>query len=116
MFLGTHELIEYHNCDTEILKDSNKIKEILMSSDSLGNATIVNSMFHSFSPFGVTGVLVISESHISIHTWHEYRYCAVDIFSCCDKLDNEIIKENLSTELRSSNFESRLINRGNTLN
>jgi S-adenosylmethionine decarboxylase len=49
-------------------------------------ATIVDVVFHEFNPFGISGVVVIAESHLSIHTWPEYRYAAVDIFSCGDTL------------------------------
>jgi len=113
MYLGSHELVEFYNCDEDILKDSDLIKRIFIESAKLGNANIVNSLFHSFSPYGVTGVLVIAESHMSIHTWHEFNYCAVDIFSCCDKLNNKIVLEDLKDKLFSSRYESKLINRGN---
>lgn len=113
MYLGSHELVEFYNCDEDILKDSDLIKKIFIESAKLGNANIVNSLFHSFSPYGVTGVLVIAESHMSIHTWHEFNYCAVDIFSCCDKLNNKIVLEDLKDKLFSSRYESTLINRGN---
>ena len=113
MYLGSHELVEFYNCDEDILKDSDLIKRIFIESAKLGNANIVNSLFHSFSPYGVTGVLVIAESHMSIHTWHEFNYCAVDIFSCCDKLNNKIVLEDLKDKLFSSRYESTLINRGN---
>jgi S-adenosylmethionine decarboxylase len=56
---------------------------------------------------------VIAESHMSIHTWHEFNYCAVDIFSCCDKLNNKIVLEDLKDKLFSSRYESTLVNRGN---
>lgn len=112
MYLGSHELVEFYNCDKDILKNSNLIKKIFIKSAKLGNANIVNSLFHSFSPYGVTGVLVIAESHMSIHTWHEFNYCAVDIFSCCDKLNNKIVLENLKCELISDKYISKLINRG----
>jgi S-adenosylmethionine decarboxylase len=113
MYLGSQELVEFYNCDEDILKDSDLIKKIFIESAKLGNANIVNSLFHSFSPYGVTGVLVIAESHMSIHTWHEFNYCAVDIFSCCDKLNNKIVLEDLKDKLFSSRYESTLVNRGN---
>ena len=50
-------------------------------------ATIVKSVFHTFNPWGVSGVIVIEESHLTIHTWPEYKYAAVDLFTCGDMLD-----------------------------
>jgi len=66
------------------------VKKALVEAAKRAHATIVDVVFHEFNPFGVSGVVVIAESHLSIHTWPEYRYAAVDIFSCGDILKPEV--------------------------
>ncbi|MCD6443029.1 MAG: adenosylmethionine decarboxylase, partial [Thermotogae bacterium] len=80
--LGRHLLAEFYDCDPNILRDLETIREYLKEAAEVANATIVNWTFHQFSPQGVSGVVVIAESHLAIHTWPEYRYAAVDLFTC----------------------------------
>jgi S-adenosylmethionine decarboxylase proenzyme len=86
--LGNHILLEFHGCSTN-LKDSAKVKEILLKAAKVSQAHIVDSFFHQFSPHGVSGVIVISESHYAIHTWPEHEYAAIDLFSCSEDLRTE---------------------------
>ena len=67
--LGNHILIEFMNCDPEILNDVAKIEKNMVDAASKAGATVINSTFHHFSPYGVSGVVVIQESHLAIHTW-----------------------------------------------
>lgn len=85
--LGKHYLIEYYNCDPQVLNHQTSIQEILLEAARLSGATVLEHSFHKFSPQGVSGVVVIAESHISIHTWPEYRYAAADIFTCGTNVD-----------------------------
>ena len=110
--LATHLLIELYDCNPKILNDSNQVKDIFINAAKKGKATIVNDLFHEFSPHGLTGVLVITESHLSIHTWPEFNYAAVDVFSCDDKLDGYKIKQILEEKLNSKKVEAKIINRG----
>ena len=110
--LATHLLIELFDCDSKILNDSNLVKDIFIKAAKKGKATIVNDLFHEFSPHGLTGVLVITESHLSIHTWPEFNYAAVDVFSCDDKLDGDKIKQILEKKLKSKEVYTKIINRG----
>ncbi len=84
--LGRHLLLELYDCSSEILKDLETVRTALVEAAKRAEATIIDVVFHEFNPFGVSGVVVIAESHLSIHTWPEYRYAAVDIFSCGDAL------------------------------
>ena len=84
--LGRHSLLELFDCNLEVLKDLEAVKGALVEAARQAQATIVATTFHEFNPFGISGVVVITESHLSIHTWPEYRYAAVDIFSCGDGL------------------------------
>jgi S-adenosylmethionine decarboxylase len=88
--LGTHLLVELKNCNPEILKDLNSVKTILVDAAKKANATIVDVTFHEFSPFGISGVVVIAESHLTIHTWPEYGFAAVDVFTCGETIQPEI--------------------------
>jgi S-adenosylmethionine decarboxylase len=85
-----HLLVELRDCNSKILNDLKKVEEILVGAAKAAKATIVKSHFHQFSPFGISGVVVIAESHLSVHTWPEYGYAAVDIFTCGDTLKPEV--------------------------
>ncbi|HHG86331.1 MAG TPA: polyamine aminopropyltransferase [Bacteroidetes bacterium] len=85
--LGRHIIVEYYGCDGNILNDVAVIEKSMLDAAKAADATVINSTFHHFSPFGVSGVVVIQESHLAIHTWPEYGYAAVDIFTCGDSVD-----------------------------
>lgn len=106
--LGRQILVEFYKCNADILKDIDKIETAMLTACRLAKATIVRHTFHEFSPFGVSGVVVIAESHVAIHTWPEYNYAAVDIFTCGETIDPWIIYKYLEGEfqsLQSSNME-----------
>lgn len=88
--LGRHLLLELFDCDSDAIDDLHTVKGALLEAAKRARATIIEAVFHEFNPFGLSGVVVIAESHLSIHTWPEYRYAAVDIFSCGDVLQPEI--------------------------
>jgi len=85
--LGRHLLVEFTGCDRAKLNDLNAIRTILMEAARKAGATVVNSTFHEYNPHGLSGVVVIAESHMSIHTWPEYGYAAVDFFTCGERVD-----------------------------
>ena len=82
--LGRHILVEFLNCKADVLNDVVQIEKAMVEAAQIAGATVINSTFHHFSPYGVSGVVVIQESHLAIHTWPEYRYAAVDLFTCGD--------------------------------
>jgi len=104
--LGDHLIIEFYECNKEVINDEVLIKNILIKAAITAKASIIDYNFHKFSPHGVSGAIIIAESHFTIHTWPEYGYCAVDIFTCGDLIDNsialDIIKEGLEAEYISS--------------
>ena len=79
--LGRHILAEFYECDTDILNDAQRIENYMKRAALECGATIVSSTFQTFNPHGVSGVIVIAESHLAIHTWPEYGYAAVDVFT-----------------------------------
>ena len=100
--LGTHLLVELRDCDPEILKDLSRVKEAMVSAAKEAKAPIIDVSFHEFNPFGISGMVVIAESHLSIHTWPEYGYAAVDIFTCGD-----VIKPEVAAHYLIRKFESK---------
>lgn len=85
--LGRHVLAEVHGCRFEILNDIKKVQDIMVNAALEAGAEIRELVFHKFSPQGVSGVVVISESHLAIHTWPELGFAAVDVFTCGEKVN-----------------------------
>ncbi|MEE9443975.1 MAG: adenosylmethionine decarboxylase [candidate division Zixibacteria bacterium] len=98
--LGRHLLAEFTDCDSRILTDHELLQKILTDAARESGATIVQTVFHDYNPHGFSGVIVIAESHIAIHTWPEYGYIAADFFTCGDRVDPRkgcyYLKENLN--------------------
>ena len=82
--LGTHLILDLKECDRERLNDFSYVRAAMMEAAKAVGATIIDESFHQFDPIGITGVVSIAESHLCIHTWPEYGYAAVDIFTCGD--------------------------------
>lgn len=85
--LGRHVLAEVYGCKFEILNDLQKVQDIMVHAALEAGAEVRELVFHKFSPQGVSGVVVISESHLAIHTWPELGYAAVDVFTCGEKVN-----------------------------
>jgi S-adenosylmethionine decarboxylase proenzyme len=88
MALGKQVAVDFYDCDEGLLNNSSFLEETLKRAANEAGATVIQSVFHTFSPHGVSGVTVIAESHLCIHTWPEYQYAAVDIFTCSKEMDN----------------------------
>lgn len=110
--LGTHLLVELKACNAKLLNDLKKVEAIMVEAAKTAKATIVDVHFHKFSPFGISGVVVIAESHLSIHTWPEYGYAAVDIFTCGDVLKPEVAAEFLIDKFQSKHPSIMEVRRG----
>ncbi len=110
--LGRHLLIELYNCDRKLLNDVLFIERVLTKSAELAGATIVKTFFHTFNPYGVSGVVVIAESHLTIHTWPEYGYAAVDVFTCGDDVDPYVSYQYLKEKLKAKSAHIMEVKRG----
>ncbi|MDY6834063.1 MAG: adenosylmethionine decarboxylase [Chloroflexota bacterium] len=99
--LGRHLLLELNDCNKEALDDLSYLRSILVSAAEGAGATVLGESFHRFAPQGVSGVVIIAESHVSIHSWPEYGYAAVDIFTCGDTVQPEMAAEYLVKHLKS---------------
>jgi S-adenosylmethionine decarboxylase proenzyme len=81
--IGLHLIIDLYDCKSKkLLTDVSEVEQAMLCASKAAKATIIDSIFHRFEPHGVSGVVVIGESHLSIHTWPEFKYAAVDIFTC----------------------------------
>lgn len=111
--LGRHILVEYYNCDPEILKDPAFIEQEMNQAALAAQAKIVESKFHHFNPWGVSGAVIVAESHLTIHTWPEYGFASADFFTCGD-IDPWKSFEYLEKVLKAELSESVEIPRGLT--
>jgi S-adenosylmethionine decarboxylase len=105
-------LLELYDCDSEILNDHQHVEQIMRDAAAAAKATIVKSVFHRFNPHGVSGVVVIAESHLAIHTWPEYGYAAVDLFTCGEDIDPWIAHQHVAEQLKAKRKTSLEIKRG----
>ncbi|MFW6347206.1 MAG: adenosylmethionine decarboxylase [Cyclonatronaceae bacterium] len=110
--LGRQILVEYYDCNSEVINDVSKIESMLLEATRRSNASIISHNFHKFSPHGISGTVVIAESHVAIHTWPEYGYAAVDIFTCGETIDPWVIQEYLKEGFESGNVSSMEMKRG----
>jgi S-adenosylmethionine decarboxylase len=97
--LGKHLLLELKGCDREVLNDIGFLRESLLTAAIGAGATVLGESFHQFEPQGVSGVVIIAESHICIHTWPEYGYAAADIFTCGSTVQPEKVAETILSRL-----------------
>jgi S-adenosylmethionine decarboxylase proenzyme len=111
-YLGYQTLIELYGCPSELIDDENIVKKILLNLADVVELTVVNSLIHHFSPIGVSGVIVIEESHIAIHTWPEYNYVAIDFFTCNQQYDLKNGIEFLRENFKAKEVEVKEVHRG----
>lgn len=111
--LGRLILVEFNNCEPESLNDVILIEKGMVNAATESGATVINSTFHHFSPFGVSGVVVIKESHLAIHTWPEYKFAAVDLFTCGDEVNPWVSFEYLQNVLKARSYSALEMRRGN---
>ncbi|NLV92854.1 MAG: S-adenosylmethionine decarboxylase proenzyme [Firmicutes bacterium] len=110
--LGRHVLCEAYGCDPEVLNDRKAIEQIMTDAALAAGAEVREVAFHKFSPQGVSGVVVISESHLAIHTWPELGYAAVDVFTCGERVDPWDAVNILREKLQAQNVTTSEVKRG----
>lgn len=110
--LGRHIIVEYYDCTPDILNDVVKIEKSMEHAAEEAGATIINSTFHHFSPYGVSGVVVIQESHLAIHTWPEYGYASVDLFTCGDTVNPWVSYQMLKEAFEAGHGSAVELSRG----
>lgn len=110
--LGVHCLVDYWGCSFELLNDIDLIRKMFEDGLNSANATVIKIVMHQFSPQGVTGIASIAESHVSIHTWPELGYAAIDVFSCGTKMSIQKLLSHFETILSPSEIQMKQIDRG----
>ena len=104
-----HLLLELYRCDYEKLNDESFLRCTLNRASKLAKATILNLISNKFEPQGVTAIALLAESHISIHTWPESNYSAVDIFTCGKNMLPELASQYLIEALKAEEHFLRVI-------
>lgn len=110
--LGQHLIVEYTGCNCDILDSREILEQALTGAVRKAGATIVSATFHRYNPQGVSGVVVIAESHMSIHTWPEYGYAAVDFFTCGDECDPRLAHKHMMKALECKSADVKELKRG----
>lgn len=110
--LGRHVLAEVYGCDPGILEDVDRVQRIMVDAAKRAGAEIREVAFHKFSPQGVSGVVVISESHLAVHTWPELGYAAVDVFTCGERVDPWVAFNHIVFNFKASSVTASEMKRG----
>lgn len=110
--LGNQIVAEFYSCDPQLLNDVAFIEQAMTSAADKAGAHIVTQTFHHFSPHGVSGAVIIAESHLAIHTWPEYGYAAVDLFTCGDTVSAERALLHLRKAFKAEQVSTMEIRRG----
>ena len=111
--LGRQMTVEFYDCDSGFLADVEAMKKLFIRAAEAAGAHVVDATFHAFEPQGVSGVVVISESHFAVHAWPEHDYAAVDLFTCGERIDFDRAITELASGMSCGQFViSSLISRG----
>ncbi len=110
--LGRHLVVELYGCDVKILNNAKRLEKIMVRATLKAKATIIDVVFHTFNPHGISGLIVIAESHLAIHTWPEYAFASVDIYTCGDTVDPWKACEYLAKALKAKNTSALEMKRG----
>ncbi|HLS91812.1 MAG TPA: adenosylmethionine decarboxylase [Limnochordia bacterium] len=110
--LGRHILCEAFGCDPELLDDRQAVERIMVQAALEAGAEVREVAFHKFSPQGVSGVVVISESHLAIHTWPEIGFAAIDVFTCGESVDPWQACNYLIASFKAQNATTTEVKRG----
>lgn len=110
--LGSHLLVELFDCDHEALKLESSVGGAMLSAAHESRATIVAQSFHEFKPYGVSGAVIIQESHYTIHTWPEHGYAAIDLFYCGGTVHVHKAVDVLTERFRPGRMKFLVVRRG----
>lgn len=111
--LGRQMTVEYYECDPLVLADQKIMEKVFLDAAEKSGAHVITSNFHSFEPQGISGVVIISESHFTVHAWPEHDYAAVDIFTCGENIDFDVAIRTLQEGMKAeSAIVSSVMNRG----
>jgi S-adenosylmethionine decarboxylase len=109
---GKHYLVDFKRCDPGTIERVEVTRAIFLEAAREAEATVVGELFHQFEPVGVSGVLLIAESHVSVHTWPEDLFVGVDIFTCGEEMDAEVAIDVLTRGFRAAQVDVTVHLRG----
>ena len=115
MPVGKHCILELYGCHTDKLNDEAFIRTTIATAARDAGATVIQLISHRFQPQGVTGLVLLAESHLSIHTWPESGYAAVDVFTCGDHTMPDRACLSLVKALEAGNYKLRSFRRETAL-
>jgi len=108
---GKHYLAEFIDCQREKISFVNEVKDIFLQAAVKSKAVILESFFHQFKPFGVSGIILIAWSHFAVHTWPEEKYAAFDVFTC-GEMYPEVAVEELKVGFGAERVKTKILSRG----
>ena len=111
-FIGSHCILELYGCPAELLDDETAVLEAVRGAAAAGRCTILGEVANRFEPQGVTALALLSESHISVHTWPELSYAACDVFTCGENAAPQAACAHLARALKAARHELRIVERG----
>jgi len=110
--VGHHYIVEGSGCNPDVISRVEQVEQVLVRAAEVADVQIWSISFHRFRPMGVSGVVVISESHLSVHTWPEVGYVALDIFTCGDRAKPEAAVQHALKEFGATNMHITEVTRG----
>ncbi|TCP32103.1 adenosylmethionine decarboxylase proenzyme [Scopulibacillus darangshiensis] len=110
--MGRHVISELWKCDINKLNDMNYIEKVFVDAALAAGAEVREVAFHKFAPQGVSGVVIISESHLTIHSFPEHGYASIDVYTCGDRIDPNVAAEYIAEALGSEVSEKMELPRG----
>ncbi|MEW6171081.1 MAG: adenosylmethionine decarboxylase [Candidatus Omnitrophota bacterium] len=110
--LGRHLVLEFYDCKANFLSNPSKVEDVLVGAAKAAKTQIIKTVFHHFNPHGVSGVVVIAESHLAIHTWPEYNFASIDIYTCGLEVDPWKAYHFLREKFKSKNATVMELKRG----
>ena len=109
---GDHYLVDLHGCDAALIAQAGPTEAALLEAAERCGSTIIEYHFHQFSPQGVSGVILIAESHLSIHTWPENGFVAIDIFTCGESMKPQVAIDLTQEAFAAQRVEVMQVTRG----
>ena len=110
--LGTHIVCELSGCNPEVLTNVDAVHAMMVAAAKASRATVMESAFHRFEPQGVSGTVILAESHLSIHTWPEMGYAAMDFYTCGDHTDPWLACEYAAKAFGAKSMSTSEVKRG----
>ena len=110
-FQGKHLLLELYGCNSDKLNDEIFLRYKIDNASKLARASVLKLVSNKFEPYGVTAIALLAESHLSIHTWPESQYAAIDIFTCGKNMRPNLASQFLIDQLEATNHILKIINR-----